>query len=208
MTSISGPDQIVQLSDRLIPELVSPPQAGPGVCTRCRTWNDATPYDECSNCADVRQELGTEPLSISLVTLYRKPSLLRDWLTQYKGRPDDQDPFVPEYQDNVAALLSRFFLEFGGALYERLDGYDAMVVVPSTLRQPPHPLEEVASRAVPSIPVLRLLTRGPGDLGFRKPAKDGYVVTENPKPHGRGQTYTYGVPAGGAAMARPASATP
>jgi len=129
--------------------------------------------------------LGTEPLSISLVTLYRKPSLLRDWLTQYKGRPDDQDPFVPEYQDNVAALLSRFFLEFGGALYERLDGYDAMVVVPSTLRQPPHPLEEVASRAVPSIPVLRLLTRGPGDLGFRKPAKDGYVVTENPKPHGR-----------------------
>src|SRR5206468_11357122 len=33
-------------------------------------------------------------------------------------------------------------------------------------------------------------------------------IGKNPKPHGLGQAYTYVVPAGGAAMARPASATP
>ena len=185
MTSMSGRHQIVELSDQLIPVLVPPPQERPGICSRCRTWNDAAPDDECSNCADVRQALGIEALPISLVTLYRKPSVLRDWLTQYKGRPDDQNPLVPEFGDNVVALLGRFFLDHEGALYDRLGGYDAIVVVPSTTRPPPHPLEEVVSRAVPSLRVVNLLARGPGDLGFRKPAKDGYIVTENPRPYGR-----------------------
>lgn len=185
MTSIIGRDQIVQLSDQLVPELVPPPREDPGVCTRCRTWNDAAPDPECSNCTDVRRALGVAPLAISLVSLYRKPSALRDWLTQYKGRPDDHDPLVPEYKDIVAALLGRFFLEHGHALYDRLNRYDAVVVVPSTSRQAPHPLEAVAHRALPSIPVLHSLARGPGDLGFRKPAKDGYVVTENPESHNR-----------------------
>lgn len=185
MTRITGRDEIMRLSDQLVPQLVPPPREGPGVCTRCRTWNDATPDPECSNCTDVRQALGIEPLPISLVSLYRKPSALRDWLTQYKGRPDDQDPLVTEYQDIVVALLGRFFLEHGRALYDRLNGYDAVVVVPSTSRQAPHPLEAVADQALPGIPVLRSLARGQGDLGFRKAAKDGYVVTQNPKSHSR-----------------------
>jgi predicted amidophosphoribosyltransferase len=171
----------VQQSDQLVAELVSPPSDRPGVCVRCRTWNDTVDEPECSNCADVRRLLGTEALPISLISLYRKPSLLRDWLTQYKGRPDDDDPYLPEYEEHVIALIGRFFIEHGNALYERLEGFDSIVVIPSTSRCPPHPLERVVERALLGASVPQLLIRGPGDLGFRRPTKDGYVVANHPK---------------------------
>jgi Phosphoribosyl transferase domain len=178
VTGLEWPDRIVELSDRLVTELVPPPTDGPGICSRCRTWNDAEPEPECSNCAEVRSLLGAEPLRISAVSLYRKPSILRDWLTQYKGRLDDVDPFVPAYRDIVAAMLARFHKEHGNLLQRRLGGYDRVLIVPSTSRPPPHPLESLVAATWTSTPVLRALKRGTGDLGFRKPAKDGYVVTE------------------------------
>jgi hypothetical protein len=175
----------VQQSDQLAAELVSPPSDQPGVCVRCRTWNDAAGEPECSNCADVQRLLGVEALPISLISLYRKPSSLRDWLTQYKGRPDDDDPYLPEYEEYVTALVGRFFIEHGDALYERIKGFDSIVVVPSTSRYPPHPLERIVERALLGASVSQMLIRGPGNLGFRRPAKDGYVVAQRHKTHER-----------------------
>ena len=173
MTGFDRLDRIVELSDRLITELVPPPTDGPGICSRCRTWNDAEPEPECSNCAEVRSVLGAEPLRISVVSLYRKPSKLRDWLTQYKGRLDDLDPLVPAYRDIVAAMLARFHKEHKNLLQHRLGGYDRVLIVPSTSRPPPHPLESLVAATWTSTPVLRALERGTGDLERARIGRSG-----------------------------------
>jgi hypothetical protein len=178
MTDTDLPDRLAGRSEFLVSELVPPPVDGPGVCPRCRTWNDAEPDPECSNCAEVRRALGTGALQISVISLYRKPSLLRDWLTQYKGRLDGEDPCVPAYRDIVGAILARFIDEHGERLQDRASGYEGVVVVPSTSRPPPHPMESLVSEAWGGKPVFKCLTRGTGDLGFRRPTKDGYLVAE------------------------------
>lgn len=178
MISDEARGRIIALSNRLAPELVAPPHDGPGVCSTCRTWNDAEPHHECSNCADVRAMLSTEPIPISVISLYRKPSVLRNWLTQYKGRPEDEeDPLLPEFRSIIIALMGRFLIEHGQQLQERTGGYDVITVVPSTSREPPHPLEDIARELWTNETVVRPLTRGAGDLGFRKAAKNGYIAT-------------------------------
>ncbi|WP_068056421.1 hypothetical protein [Nocardia xishanensis] len=114
---------------------------------------------------------------MSVVSLYCKPSPLRDWLTCYKGRIDDSEPFIESYVPNVRALLGRFIIEHGRAIGALSDGLDGLVVVPSTDRPGPHPLEEIIRSLDIDIPVLPILRRGHGDLGFRKPSRDGYEVT-------------------------------
>ena len=59
-------------------------------------------------------------MPLDLVSLYTKMDLasgytthspLRQWLTCYKGRIDDSEPFVPEYVTVVKALVARFEAE-------------------------------------------------------------------------------------------------
>lgn len=165
---------IVDASDKLVAELVPPPQPGSGVCARCRSWSDSDD-DDCSNCRQTADVLGQSALPVSVISLYRKPSPLREWLTGYKGRTDDPDnPYVPEYVPIVRALLGRFFLDYGAALAQRIGGYDAIVVVPSTSRQPPHPLADVIDSLELEAPTATLLQRGDGELGFRRPSTDGF----------------------------------
>ncbi|MGY1885221.1 ComF family protein [Blastococcus sp. SYSU DS0753] len=111
------------------------------------------------------------------MSLYMKPSLLRDWLTQYKGRLADEDePYVPEYAAFVRALLGRFLIERGGDLVSVFGLVDGIVVVPSTDRPPPHPLADVLTSLNLDTPVLDILRRGPGPLGFRRPHPEAYEV--------------------------------
>jgi hypothetical protein len=167
---------IFERSDELTVELVLPPADGPDVCPRCRSWND-TGADECSNCDEVSAALGDPALRLRVMSLYMKPSPLRDWLTQYKGRLSDADePHVPEYAALVRALLGRFLIERGADLADILGPVEGLVVVPSTDRRPPHPLVEVLSSLDLDIPVLDVLQRGPGQLGFRRPHPEGYRI--------------------------------
>jgi hypothetical protein len=159
-----------------VPELVEPPRPGPGICSTCRTWSD-TGTQTCSNCAETAAALGAPPLELSVATLYRKPSLLRDWLTGYKGSADGTEPPDPACMPPVRALAGRFLLEHGEALAARLGGFDGIVVVPSTDRKPPHPLGSVLATLDLDVPLLPWLMRGPGDVGFRRPVADGFVAT-------------------------------
>lgn len=52
---------------------------------------------------------------------------------------------------------------------------DGIVVVPSTARLPPHPYQDVLDALALDKPVLPWLQRGPGDVAFRRPNRDGYV---------------------------------
>lgn len=181
--------QIFDLSDRLKPDLATPPDEGPGVCSRCWTWVPASDgiepgggTNDCENCDEVRDALGREPLALSVVSLYRPSSPLRDVLTHYKGRDDGVDPLDPSCVPLVRSMLGRFLVEHGGRLSGLSGGIDAVVVVPSTERPPPHPMEAVVDSLNLDLPRLPLLVRGEGELGFRKPSRDGFKVLEEREP--------------------------
>jgi len=167
---------IIERSNELTSELVMPPGDASDICPRCRSWND-TGAGQCSNCDEVQNALGAPALRLQAISLYMKPSLLRDWLTQYKGRLSDEDePYVPQYGEFVRALLGRFLIERGAELTELLGPIDGIVVVPSTKRPPPHPLVAILTSLNLDTPVLDILRRGPGDLDFRHPHREGYLL--------------------------------
>lgn len=175
---------IVATSGSLIRSLVAPPADGEGICPRCRTWADKD-FDckghagECENCREVRMALDMDPLRFAVVSMYKKPSDLRDWLTRYKGRDDEEDAYEPAFVDIVRSIVGRFVIEHGEALESAAGPFDAIVVVPSTSRSGPHPLEAVLESLDLDTPLLQLLERGAGDLGFRRPTKDGFKVASD-----------------------------
>jgi len=196
---------ILAASDALVPDLVAPPAPGRDVCPRCSTWmpiTDAEPAEPagdeahgppvgqikdqavCENCSEAHVALGRAPVSLSVVSLYRKPSALRDLLTRYKGREDEADTFDPECVPVVRAMLGRYLLEHGDRLAGVAGGIDGLVVVPSTHRAPPHPLEALVDSLDLDVPRWSMLERGTGHLGFRSPNRAGYRVAVNLPPSG------------------------
>jgi hypothetical protein len=108
-----------------------------------------------------------------MISLYEKHSQMREWLTCYKGRLDGSEPFIPEYIDVVKAFYARLFHEHGSRLITR-SPIDVIAVVPSSSRPAPHPLESLLRELPLTVPVVQLLERGPGELDWNKPAKDGF----------------------------------
>ena len=94
---------------------------------------------------------------------------MRDRLRYYK---DSEDPAERRRLGReVAALIERFFVEQRENLESRFGQWDAVCIVPSTEREPPHPLEQAlvdhAARACGGVE--KILRRGLGDIGHRKP---------------------------------------
>lgn len=170
-------------SAEVLADLVPPPGPGPDprLCVGCQTWNDTPDVGECSNCTEVRRSLGHRALPLSVITLYRKPSQLRDWLTYYKACPEEGLPPEPTYAAVIEDLVADFFDANADALRIATGGFDALAVVPSTSNPPPHPLELVLDAALGPGATVRLLSRGDGALGFRQPSASGYVVSA-PRP--------------------------
>lgn len=130
----------------------------------------------CENCLEVRKALNREPLGLSVISLYRKPSRLRDVLTRYKGRDDEGDPLDPDCIPLVRSMLGRYLMLHGDQLVGTSGGFEGIVVVPSTDRTPPHPLEDLVDSLDLERPRWQMLIRGKGELGFRRPNRDGYEV--------------------------------
>lgn len=169
--------ELVRLTDHLATELVLPPHPGDGVCPICRTWrDDGHPW--CGNCVQHADQLGEAPVPVLPITLYRKPSEAREWVTNYKNRDDEN---AATYSVNVASIVERFFKENHSRLQAGVGGFDAVCMVPPTTNPLPGPLV-IALDALPSWhlgPVIQLLRRGPGELGKRRASPDAFVADES-----------------------------
>lgn len=155
--------------------LVLPPGASEGVCVWCHGLL-ADRLDLCFNCDENSRALDGVVQPIIPISLYAKPSPLRDWLTFYK---DDGDVAAdPSARGAIGTVLERFFLE-NKAWVAGL-GADGVIVVPSTLRPPPHPLA-VLVRERGSLPfeVLNGLSRTTANLGHNQPNMDAFAASDD-----------------------------
>lgn len=146
-----------------------------GVCVWCHGLL-ADRVDRCFNCDENSSALDGVVQPIIPISLYAKPSPLRDWLTFYK---DDGDvPADPSARDAIGTVLERFFVE-NEAWVAGL-GADGVIIVPSTLRPPPHPLA-VLVRERGSLPfeVLPGLSRTTANLGHNQPNTAAFAASDD-----------------------------
>lgn len=170
-----SPEQLIEQSDSVARELVAPPEDAPDVCRCCRSWRN-TAGNYCSNCLQAEDDLEHWCDTVIPISLYRKPSALRDWLKHYKP---GEEPADPAYREPIGLILARFFLEQGDALSDRLGGIDGVCVVPSADRPPPHELATVYDEYVADLgpPSLDVVERGDGELRWRVYSDDAYRAT-------------------------------
>lgn len=158
--------ELIALSDELAPDCVAIPQHGSDVCPICRGQRNDT-ETLCESCARCESQLPSVRQVVPM-TLYAKPSAMRDRLRYYKDGEDLSDR--RRLSREIAALVERFFYEHGDYLVGRYGKWDAVCVVPSTTREPPHPLERALARNAVDIrgPFEALLRRGPGEVAHRR----------------------------------------
>ena len=166
---------LAALGDSLAPDCVTVPMQGPDVCPICRGHRDET-EGLCDSCTLCHQILG--PLRpVVPISLYAKPSTMRDRLRNYKDSDDASTR--RRLSRDVAALIERFFIQHSESLAHRLGSWDTVCVVPSTDREPPHPLARALSDhdAGSLGPLKQLLRRGPDEVAHRKPNHRAFEPT-------------------------------
>lgn len=151
-------------------EFTLPPRLGPGICSVCRSIN-YTPEPLCLECTSIGLELATNLLPTSPMTMYAKPSVMRDWLTFYKDSPGV--PADAHAQEGLASLLADYI----PALVAHNAGQvDAISVVPSTDRPAPHPLETILRGVTLPVPLVPGPARTSVPIGHNHPSRDAYAV--------------------------------
>jgi hypothetical protein len=154
-------------------ELVLPPFGVLDACPGCRSVKYEPLADLCENCRLNTDQLSGFRVAVEPITLYTKPSRLRDWLTFYKS--EDERLEDREAVAAVAHILGRFI----GANTEWLDDLapDYLVVVPSTRRPPPHPLQIVVKTLDIGLEVNPVVQRTPVSLGSRAASAEAYEAS-------------------------------
>jgi hypothetical protein len=169
--------RLISFSNSLRHELVPIPFDADDVCPMCRSWRHAR-FDKCSNCLEVEALLGAPCRRVVPITLYSKPSMLRDWLTLYK---DEADGRHAEYRAYLATIVDRFLLDNLATLIDVIGTYDVVTFVSSSHRTGEHPLKGLINSCSRKFgqPVVSLLSRGKGEVGHRVMSDDAYLVTED-----------------------------
>lgn len=128
------------------------------VCKICRAIiHEPGPVSRvCENCLENAAALDGTNSPILPISLYARDSLLRTWLTHYKPDIDNEHGEIGESPSSCVAAMTQLFSRFFEMNPWLLINIDAAVVVPSTRRPPPHPLEEI----IASSPVGNLLRPG------------------------------------------------
>lgn len=169
--------ELRRITDVLAPELVVVPDDAGDVCPICRSWRDWDD-DMCNNCEQALHDLSAPCRFVVPISLYTKPSPMRDRLTYYK---DPEESAHHRYAGEVAAIVDRFLSEHGDRLRDRTGGWDGVCVVPSESRLPPHPLGQAlmqfSARHIDTPEVL--LVRGPGPLGHRALSDDAFLPLDD-----------------------------
>jgi predicted amidophosphoribosyltransferase len=154
-------------------DLVLPPFPRSGVCSVCSSV-DYELEDVCRQCAAIQMQLGQTLLPVSPIMMYRKPSEARDWLSHYKPNVEvDVDLRAVE-------ILSAIVHEYLWALFRKVGPVvDAITVVPSSTRPPPHPLESLLQSEPTPWPVERLLIRSSEPVGHNLANVAAYVPMQD-----------------------------
>lgn len=158
--------ELLVLSNALASDCVAVPQHGPDVCPICRGQRDETEY-LCESCTRCESQLSSVHRVLP-ITLYAKPSAMRDRLRCYKDSEDTSER--RRLSREIAALVNRFFREHGDYLAGRYGQWDVACIVPSTTREPPHPLRRALTHHAADVcaPLEVLLRRGSGEIAHRK----------------------------------------
>lgn len=159
---------------RLISSCLAVAPAGPAVCQICSAGT--TPRSPaCSTCRDVAQQLGHPLTPVTPISLVTKDSGLYRALRQYKSG----EPSVARNQSRALGALMALFLRRHLTCVAP-GGVDTVLVVPSQepKRPPPHPLLSVLDGVSDLPSAAPLLHAGPGTLGHRAAAGDGYSCEE------------------------------
>lgn len=153
--------------------LILPPVASDKVCSWCLglLWGRV---DACLNCEENAHALDGSVQAVVAVSLYSKPSPLRDWLTFYK---DDGETLANPVAGNAIGQIFSRFIQHNAEWIAGLN-LDGAIVVPSTLRPPPHPLA-ILLQSVGSIPfpILTGLSRTLEPLGHNAPHSRAFEVS-------------------------------
>lgn len=149
-----------------------PPSGGEYACAYCK---GPLPLqgNGCQNCQENADALDGIVIEAVPVSLYFKPSRLRDWLTFYKS--SDEALADPAAGSAITELYRRYFLANQSQIAKL--NVDAVVVVPSTRRPPPHPLAVLLedTGALPAR-IVTALIRTSAPLGHNQPSRDAFAV--------------------------------
>jgi hypothetical protein len=169
--------QLESHDQHLFSSLVLPPR--PEVYDTC-WWCCAPLLDSegiCENCADHR---GALPSLTPLfpISLYNRESPLRGWVTAYKPDLRNEHELTSPDLEGSAQIVRQMLSNFFTANEWLTSSTDALVVVPSTDRVPPHPLEAVLTQT-PAVNLLRAqgLKRTDAPLQHRAPHPSAYEAT-------------------------------
>jgi hypothetical protein len=164
--------QILHLGGQLEDILVRVPGDGVDVCPICRSWRHER-FPLCSNCMEVSEMLARPCELVIPITLYRKPSALREILTYYKpGR----DRLEPQFKQFVAIIFDLFLHYNSKLLWDVVGGFDVVTNVPSTHAGGTTLRDIISVDGAFGAPFSDLLRRGEGDLGSRVMSDDGFEV--------------------------------
>lgn len=153
----------------------------PFVCVTCRAviHEPDGSSDMCENCVENARALDGEVTPVLPVTLYTRESVMRTWLTHYKPDIDGEHGEVTSAADVCVTAITLVLSNFFDANDWLLKDVDDVLVVPSTRRPPPHPLEEVVSRtAAGRFLVTGQLTRTRNHLEHRSASSIAYEGSE------------------------------
>jgi hypothetical protein len=170
-----GSPDVVAITEAIEGDLISPPLGAIGTsCPICCDWLDQP--NTCAKCQHAAKLLGDDLTPVVPISLYVRPSTMRDRLTFYKDRRGGKDA---QFATEVAALMDRFFLEHGVELQRRYGPIEASVVVPTRFRElSDHPLAAALDRlpAASVPPRERVLQLGSGKIDRRTPDPNGFVA--------------------------------
>ncbi|WP_420621696.1 hypothetical protein [Candidatus Poriferisodalis sp.] len=158
---------LAALAEALEDDCVAVPASGSDVCPVCRGHRYEA-EQVCGSCYVCRDRLGSAS-EVVPVSLYCKPSPMRDRLRYYKDSDDAE--LRRQLSQEIAALVETFFGNSRIQLEDHFGGWDSVCVVPSSDREPPHPLETALAEfsAHACGPLAHHLKRGSGEIGHRKP---------------------------------------
>src|SRR5229473_621760 len=163
-------------SDALRSQLVPVPVDAIDVCPMCRSWRHQR-FEYCSNCLQVLEELTAPCRRIVPITLYRRPSLMRDWLKYYKPGGEE---YHPEYGQYLSIIIRRFMRDNRNTLRRSLGGFSIVCPVPSSSRHGKHPLITITeSYPVFDMFVEEVLERGSAPVGHRVMDDQAFVPRRN-----------------------------